>query len=91
MLDKANDIRVPPELVKPWMIPTTIRIDFLKKFILNFILDSKVTKKIEKIITADTKKLKLIKVWKFFNMIKPTIIDGATLRQTHLLNKQSMS
>ena len=50
LLDKAKDIKVPPELVNPWIIPTIESIDILKKFTLNLILSLKRTSKIEKII-----------------------------------------
>ena len=35
--DRANDIKVPPEFVNPWIIPTSDKIEILKKLILNLI------------------------------------------------------
>ena len=57
-------------------MPIIERIENLKKFILNFILSLKYIITNEKIITTDTKVLKLIYSWKYFNINKPTIIDG---------------
>ena len=59
-LEIDRDIKVPPELVNPCIIPITQRIDFLKKFILNLILPFDKTNKIERNITKETKSLKLI-------------------------------
>ena len=63
LLDKANDIRVPPEFVNPWIIPTIESIEILKKLTLYFILSLKMTKITEKIIAKDTKNLKFIYFW----------------------------
>ena len=76
LADKAKDISVPPELVKPCIIPTLDNIEILKKLILYFILSFKITKIIEKIITRQTNNLKLMKFSKNFKINKPINIEG---------------
>ena len=59
-MDRAKDISVPPEFVKPCITPTMDKMDIRKKLILNLILSFSITKNTEKIITIETKILKLI-------------------------------
>lgn len=76
LFDKAMDIKVPPEFVKPWIKPTIERIEILKKLNLILILSFKSINEIEIIITKATNNLKFINSWKYFNINKPIIIDG---------------